>query len=60
MPCIAIGNGKYRLGQKGGVYDSKEACERSYAAYLAKKHSKHHSANDGKFVDDRRKRLGVT
>lgn len=61
MPCIPVGNGKYRLGQKGGVYKSKADCEKAYAAYRAKKHTKakHHSAADGKFLDERRNKFGV-
>ena len=51
MPCHKLPNGKYRLGQKGNVYKDKKTWERVYRAYLA---NKHHSAADGKFLDDRK------
>ena len=61
MPCIPCSNGKYRLGSGGCVFKSKAACERAYAAYRAKKHSKgHHSAQDGEFVDKRKKKFGIS
>ena len=56
MPCIPVGNGKYKLGQKGGTYKSKSDCERAYAAYRAKKY---HSATDGEFLDRRKRRFGI-
>jgi len=62
MPCHPVGNGKYRLGKKGNVYSSKADCEKAYAAYRAKKHSKsksHHSAEDGKFLEERKRRFGL-
>jgi len=59
MPCIPVGNGKYRLGQKGGVYKSKADCEKAYAAYRAKKHA-HHSAEDGEFLFKLKRKFGAS
>lgn len=37
MPCIKCGK-KWKLGQNGPcIYRSKEACQKAYRAYLAKK-----------------------
>jgi len=38
------------------MYVSKSSCERAYKAYRAKKH---HSAEDGKFLDKLKRKFGV-
>lgn len=38
MPVYKCPGGKYRIGSGTCMYDSKEAAERAYAAYRAKKH----------------------
>lgn len=59
MPCYPVGNGKYQLGHNGPVYKDRATCEHAYAAYRAKKHASHHSAEDGKFLTDRKDKFGV-
>lgn len=63
MPCTKCSNGKYKLGGGPCMYKSKESCERAYVAYRAKKHSgprKHHSAQDGPFLESRKRKFGVS
>ena len=38
MPVHRCTNGKYRVGNGPCVYKTKEAAQRAYEAYLAKKH----------------------
>lgn len=61
MPCVKCSNGKWKLGTSQCMYESKESCERAYAAYRAKKHSSkgHHSASDGEFITSRKAKFGV-
>ena len=40
MPVIKCPNGRYRIGKGKCIYKTKEAAEKAYKAYLAKKHSK--------------------
>lgn len=40
MPCVKCKNGKYRMGSGECMYGSKDACERAYQAYLAKKNDR--------------------
>lgn len=40
MPVTKGSNGKWKVGRGPAVYTSKEAAERAYEAYLAKKHDK--------------------
>ena len=58
MPVRKCSNGKYKIGSGKCMYKSKASAERAYAAYLAKKHSKgHHSAEDGEFLDKRKRKF---
>ena len=59
MPVRKCPNGKYRIGSGKCMYKSKASAERAYAAYRAKKHSGgHHSAEDGEFLDKRKRKFG--
>lgn len=40
MPVHKCPNGKYRIGSGKCMYTSKEAAEKAYRAYKAKKHQK--------------------
>lgn len=40
MPVKKCSNGKYQIGDGPCMYTSKEAAEKAYAAYRAKKHDK--------------------
>jgi len=39
MPVKKCSNGKWKIGSGKCMYDTKEAAERAYKAYLAKKYS---------------------
>ena len=40
MPVKKCANGKYRIGNGKGMYNTKASAERAYKAYLAKKSKK--------------------
>lgn len=40
MPVKKCSNGKYRIGSGKCIYKTKEAAQKAYRAYRAKKHSK--------------------
>lgn len=40
MPVKKCSNGKYQIGDGKCMYETKEAANRAYKAYLAKKNSK--------------------
>lgn len=56
MPCFKCSNDKWRIGTGKCMYPNKTVCERALKGYHA---SKHHSASNGKFLEERKRKFDI-